>query len=675
MLDFPLVIPYFFLSVCDLSQNSTFSSGGIGGGCIGIGYKGDFRRWSLYPGKYVHKIVLPNQFSIRIKRRGVTQSKVLSTFDKPQNSDLSTWNWSIPKSKVSYYALNPRSWTEIKEPVPQVNIVIEQMSPIIPHNYSDTSLPVGVFRIYVENTSEEEIEASVMFSFQNGIGVDADDAQEDRIHHAFVIQGKKCNEHSPEQSSSAVRGNQTGGVMMTHPHSRQCVALPETGRSRSSWCPPQRDSSIYHTAPSTKDKLHRDPGSFSIAAALQDSDGHDVRASCCPMFVASNGRSVTDTSLPTAEDLWRTFSDKGSLSQPFHQDSEQHHSNVGTSEEQRNGAISSQNIAPSNYTVGAAVCACQRVAAGRCVALDFSLGWDNPVARFGSGSAVFRRHTRFFGRSGLSSPSLCAFALMHRDRWKRQICRWQEPVLADTELPSFYRHMLFNELYYLADGGTVWGESEDEGNLVGEVSSPGKGDVAAMDTSFECDETLLIGPSPKAKRAGDTEGSGGYVSHVVQALRSQRVLDEGIYDAMQREDEALNELLKAVGPSVERTGGARRVSGLGLGSVGRFLYLEGHEYLMYNTYDVHHYAGFALLSLWPLLELSLQKDFAVAVGAEDLTRRRMMGSGDVRPRKVSTRRGGREGEPSPLIVSDAKFFVPMAVTCKRISSGWRGGGT
>ncbi len=42
---------------------------------------------------------------------------------------------------------------------------------------------------------------------------------------------------------------------------------------------------------------------------------------------------------------------------------------------------------------------------------------------------------------------------------------------------------------------------------------------------------------------------------------------------------------------------------------GQFLYLEGHEYLMYNTYDVHFYASFALLQLWPQLELSLQKDF------------------------------------------------------------------
>ena len=36
---------------------------------------------------------------------------------------------------------------------------------------------------------------------------------------------------------------------------------------------------------------------------------------------------------------------------------------------------------------------------------------------------------------------------------------------------------------------------------------------------------------------------------------------------------------------------------------------EGHEYLMYNTYDVHFYAGFALLMLFPQLELSMQRDF------------------------------------------------------------------
>lgn len=68
--------------------------------------------------------------------------------------------------------------------------------------------------------------------------------------------------------------------------------------------------------------------------------------------------------------------------------------------------------------------------------------------------------------------------------------------------------------------------------------------------------------------------------------------------------------------------------------VGQFLYLEGHEYLMYNTYDVHFYASFALIMLWPELELSLQRDIAHSVGLENETLRTMMGEGYIRPRKI-----------------------------------------
>jgi non-lysosomal glucosylceramidase len=68
--------------------------------------------------------------------------------------------------------------------------------------------------------------------------------------------------------------------------------------------------------------------------------------------------------------------------------------------------------------------------------------------------------------------------------------------------------------------------------------------------------------------------------------------------------------------------------------IGQFLYLEGHEYLMYNTYDVHFYASFSLLMLWPQLELSLQRDFAAAVSCEDTFVRRMMGEGAYCARKA-----------------------------------------
>ena len=40
---------------------------------------------------------------------------------------------------------------------------------------------------------------------------------------------------------------------------------------------------------------------------------------------------------------------------------------------------------------------------------------------------------------------------------------------------------------------------------------------------------------------------------------------------------------------------------------------QGHEYRMYNTYDVHFYASFALTLLWPKLQLSLQYDIGTVL--------------------------------------------------------------
>jgi non-lysosomal glucosylceramidase len=64
------------------------------------------------------------------------------------------------------------------------------------------------------------------------------------------------------------------------------------------------------------------------------------------------------------------------------------------------------------------------------------------------------------------------------------------------------------------------------------------------------------------------------------------------------------------------------------------LCLESHEYLMYNTYDVHFYAGFALLMLFPQLELSLQRDIAACVSCEIQATRKLIFDGKPYPRKV-----------------------------------------
>lgn len=69
-------------------------------------------------------------------------------------------------------------------------------------------------------------------------------------------------------------------------------------------------------------------------------------------------------------------------------------------------------------------------------------------------------------------------------------------------------------------------------------------------------------------------------------------------------------------------------------NVGQFLYLEGIEYIMWNTYDVHFYASFALLSLFPKLELSIQRDFAAGCLAHDPRKTKFMAGGKAGIKKV-----------------------------------------
>ena len=69
-------------------------------------------------------------------------------------------------------------------------------------------------------------------------------------------------------------------------------------------------------------------------------------------------------------------------------------------------------------------------------------------------------------------------------------------------------------------------------------------------------------------------------------------------------------------------------------NVGQFLYLEGIEYIMWCTYDVHFYASFALLSLFPKLELAIQRDFAAATLTQHPEKVKYMADGHIGTKKV-----------------------------------------
>ena len=93
--------------------------------------------------------------------------------------------------------------------------------------------------------------------------------------------------------------------------------------------------------------------------------------------------------------------------------------------------------------------------------IPFVLSWDLPVTEFAQGKQAYRRYTDFFGRSGRNAIAIAHTALTHYKTWRQHIIDWQQPILDRPDLPDWFKMALFNELYDLASGGTLWSAASE----------------------------------------------------------------------------------------------------------------------------------------------------------------------------------------------------------------------
>ncbi|MDY6867441.1 MAG: non-lysosomal glucosylceramidase [Chloroflexota bacterium] len=360
------------------------SLGGLGGGTITRGCQGDFNRWAVKPGDYEYRKVDADQFSLWVSRVGEEHEALVLNPDPPEGDDLKRWGWGkLGEEKVTYRALFPRAWHDYQEPIPGINLSCRQVSPVIPHNYKESSFPVSAFVWTIENTGEEDMDAALMFTFQNGTGGEND------------LAGGHSN-HLIEETSEQ---GQIVGVELCHIH-RHPIPLEEGQKLA--------DQESY------EDQL-----AFGIGALA--SDGVDV---------SYHTRFLTDSD---GGDLWGDFTHDGRLANQVE-----------------------ERPSPLGHAVGGAVSARVHVPAGESRDIVFALVWDMPITRFPDGTGWYRRYTKFYGREGEAVAALLQNALTQYLKWEAAIDEWQRPILEDDALPSWYRQMLFNETYYLVDGGTLW---------------------------------------------------------------------------------------------------------------------------------------------------------------------------------------------------------------------------
>ena len=93
---------------------------------------------------------------------------------------------------------------------------------------------------------------------------------------------------------------------------------------------------------------------------------------------------------------------------------------------------------------------------GASIEIPLVISWDLPVTAFATGTRCLRRYTDFFGSDGSAAAAIAAEALRDWRDWHSQIEAWQRPVLERADLPEPLRMALFNELYDLASGGSLW---------------------------------------------------------------------------------------------------------------------------------------------------------------------------------------------------------------------------
>lgn len=379
--------------------------GGFGAGCLGRSPRGDINLWHLDGGEHTYQTFPACQFSVfESTVTGESRAYALCT-EPPTDGSLSDWQW-YPASTSStedsaghtgtYHALYPRSWFAYRQ-VFQADLWCEQLSPIWAGNYQESSYPVAAFEWTAHNPTDAPVTLSIMLTWQSMVGWFTNASPSSEV--------QQRDDGSPFYDYVPRIGHNVG--LVNHwVEADTAVGCVMTGAWESS-----------------------DPLSPGLPA-----EGDGQWAIAVPRLAGVEIFGVPSWNpAGNGSEIWSTFSSDGSLANAL-----------------------TPTPPSAGEPLATAVALRFTLQPGETRRIPLALAWDLPVTEFAAGIRAYRRYTDFWGRDGRQAWAIATAALTDYPTWQRQIMDWQQPILARTDLPDWFKMALFNELYDLTSGGTLW---------------------------------------------------------------------------------------------------------------------------------------------------------------------------------------------------------------------------
>ncbi|MEH1909660.1 MAG: GH116 family glycosyl hydrolase [Nostoc sp.] len=372
--------------------------GGFGAGCIGRSSRGDFNLWHIDGGEHTFKNVPACQFSVFESNGTSSQAYALST-QVPDDRTLKAWQW--------YPTLSGTKGTGNYH-------ALYPRSWFVYENVFQAQLTCEQFSpIWAGNYQETSYPVAI-FLWNAHNSTDAPITLSIMLTWENMVGWFTNSLKSPQ-----VRVRDDGSPVYEY--------QPRWGESQGNYNQIVENTQQFGCVLSRVDS--NEP--------LQEGDGTWCIATLKHPQVEIFHHSRWNPE-GTGEEVWQSFAKDGSL--PNYLDT------TPTTE---------------NRQLGAALAIRFTLQPGETLEIPFVLAWDLPITEFAAGVNYYRRYTDFFSKSGNNAWAIASTALQEYQSWRSQIQSWQKPILDREDLPNWFKMALFNELYDLTSGGTLWSAASE----------------------------------------------------------------------------------------------------------------------------------------------------------------------------------------------------------------------